>query len=227
MRPSRASIDITEEERTYREVLYLRKGKLLSGRIVDSEGKPTAQAQVSAYYARAPGAFPIPTVYQWESGEVITDLQGAFEIRDVHPEKEFVVEAAHEDFLPSISTATMIGIEPRLSVNLSLNAGFLVTGTIQAYDGTPIAGARVGLLGALPQEAQRFLSIEILKENRAFTASDVHGVFRFEQVRPGEKLLLVSHPSYNKVQEYFELPKSGQDTPILLILHPLISPPKY
>ena len=63
-------------------------------------------------------------------------------------------------------------------------------------------------------------STESLKENRAFTASDEHGVFRFEQVRPGEKLLLVSHPSYNKTYQYFDLPKSGQDTPMLVILYP-------
>ena len=36
--------------------LYLKKGKLLNGRIIDSEGKPIAQAQVSVRYARAPGA---------------------------------------------------------------------------------------------------------------------------------------------------------------------------
>ena len=40
---------------------------------------------------------------------MITDLQGAFEIRDVHPEKEFVVEASHEHFLASISAATEMG----------------------------------------------------------------------------------------------------------------------
>ena len=55
-----------------------------------------------------------------------------------------------------------------------------MTGTVQADDGTPIAGARVGLLGPLPREAQRFLAIELLKENRAFTTSDENGVFLFE-----------------------------------------------
>ena len=214
------SVQVVEDE-AHRVRLYLKKGKLLSGRIADSEGKPIAQAQVSVRYARDPGASPIPVTYQWESGEVITDLQGAFEIRDVHPEKEFVVEASHEHFLASISAATVMGPEASLSINLSLQKGFSVIGTVQADDGTPIAGARVGLLGPLPRGAQRFLAIELLKENRAFTASDEDGVFRFEQVRPGSKVLLVSHSSYNKVpQQYYDLPKSGQDAPIRVTLSP-------
>ena len=159
-------------------------------------------------------------MYQWESGDVITDRQGEYEIRNVHPEKELVVEASHEDFLPSISASTTVGAKSSLSVNLSLGTGFLVTGTLQAEDGTPVVGAKVGLLGALPREAKRFLAIESLKEHRSFTASDAYGVFRFEQVRPGEKKLLVSHPSYNKTYQYFDLPKSGQDTPLLVILYP-------
>ena len=220
-----ATIDVTAEDITYREILYLKKGKRINGRISDSEGKPIAQAQVSVYYARAAGNTPVPVMYQWESGDVITDGQGAFEIRNVHSDKELVVEASHEDFLPSISTSTTVGTKSSLSVNLSLGTGFLVTGTLQADDGAPVVGAKVGLLGALPREAKRFLAIESLRENRAFTASDAHGVFRFEQVRPGEKLLLVSHPSYNKTYQYFDLSKSGQDTPLLVILYPLISPP--
>ena len=142
------------------------------------------------------------TTYQWETGDAITDRLGAFEIRDVHPEDEFVVEAAHEHFLPSISAPTVMGDALSLAVNLSLYKGLPVTGTVQDSAGTPIVGARVGLLGPLPPEARRFLVIELLKENRLFTASDEEGVFRFEQVRPGMKRILVSHPSYNKEQQH-------------------------
>ena len=214
-----ATIDIVEEK-TYRSILYLRKGKQISGRISDSEGKPITQARVSVRYATAPGDSLIPTTYQWESGEVITDLQGAFEIRNVHPEKEFVVEASHEYFLPSISTPTTIGAKSRLSVNLSLQKGLPVTGTVHAVDGTPIVGVRVALLGLLSREAQRFLAFERLKESRTFTVSGENGVFRFEQVRPGEKMLVFSHSLYQEIQQYFDLPKSGQDMPIEVIIYP-------
>ncbi len=215
-----ATIDVIAEDSTYRKTLYLKKGKRINGRITDSEGKPISRAQVSVYYARDAGSDPVPVMYQWESGDVITDRQGVFEIRNVHPEKELVVEASHEDFLPSISPPTTVGDKSGLSVDLSLGTGFLVTGTLQADDGTPVVGAKVGLLGALPREARRFLAIESLKEHRAFTASDENGAFRFEQVRPGEKLLLVSHPSYNEAHQYFDLPKSGRDTPISVTLQP-------
>ena len=103
------TVDVTAEDSTYRKSLYLKKGKRISGRISDSEGKPISRAQVSVYYARAAGSDPVPVMYQWESGDVISDGQGAFEIRNVHPEKELVVEASHEDFLPSISTPTTVG----------------------------------------------------------------------------------------------------------------------
>ncbi len=201
--------------------LYLKQGKLLSGRVSDAQGKPVARAQVSVHYARdrAEDA-PLAATYQWVSGEVLTDQQGAYAIRDVHPEKGFVVEAAHAGFLTALSAPTTMGAAAGLSVDLSLEEGLSVSGTVQDAAGRPVAGAKVGLLGPLPREARRFVAIELLKESRAFTASDEQGAFRFEHMRPGEKELLVAHPSYGKALQRFELPKGGLDAPIRITLSP-------
>ena len=61
------TVDVTAEDSTYRKSLYLKKGRRISGRISDSEGKPISRAQVSVYYARAAGSDPVPVMYQWEN----------------------------------------------------------------------------------------------------------------------------------------------------------------
>ena len=214
-----AIIDVVEGE-THRVHLYLKKGGRLIGRITDSEGKPIVNAQVSVRYAHDSGRSPVFAIHQWESGDVVTDLQGEYEIRDVHPDKEFVVEASHEDFLPSVSTPMTRAPTDNAAVDLSLYEGLPMTGTIQDDDGTPIAGAIVGLLGTIPEEARSFLAIEVLHANRRFTVSNEAGEFQFDPVRPGEKLILVSHSSYRDQQQFVDLPKEGQISPTVVILSP-------
>ena len=217
--PEYATIDVVEGE-THHVSFYLKKGRLLSGRIIDRDGKPIAKARVSVRYARDSGTIRAFVAYGWQSGDVTTNLQGEYVIRDVHPEKEFVVEASHVDYLTSVSVPLVRGTAASGSVNLSLHKGLSVTGTIQDDNGTPVSGARVGLLGTLPPAVDRFLALSLLKENRRFTVSDDEGAFRFGQVQAGEKLILVSHSAYRKTEYFLTLPKSGQDSPVIVTLSP-------
>jgi hypothetical protein len=67
---------------------------------------------------------PVMASYEWEKAEVRTDELGRFEVKNVHPQKEFVVEVSHSDSKGAVSAPMKFtGQDKELSVSFSIDSG--------------------------------------------------------------------------------------------------------
>lgn len=151
--------------------------------------------------------------YQWEKGEVITDELGKFELKDVHPEKEIVIEASHPAF-PSVASTPLRfrPVDAELSVNLSFSNGVRVAGVVKDGNGNIVRDARVKLLDERRSGPPGFILSERSREGNKQALSRMNGAFSFDQVRPIKKVLLVLHPSYAPFRQAIDL--TGQVNPL-------------
>ena len=191
-----------------REVAFqLTTVKRVRGVVLGPGGNPIVGANVRVIYAsQAPARGEIRTTYQWEAGEVLTDRAGRFVV-SVHPGKSFVVEAAHPRHLPALSSEMRVApAENETSVSLTLGRGVGVTGEVRDEEGNVVPGARVSLVEVgRPYDPQGFNSHEMLKRQRRRAESDAQGAFKFEQVQPTRKMLVVQHPGYKPYRENLDL----------------------
>ncbi|MCI0524976.1 MAG: carboxypeptidase-like regulatory domain-containing protein [Acidobacteria bacterium] len=202
-----------------REIEFrLIKAGTVRGTVLDSAGNPIENAQLSVIYAdesTARGA--IAATYQWEMGEVRSDATGAFAIQ-VHPEKEFIVEASHPAFVGEVSSPMRFSpMASRAAIKISLDRGVSFEGEVRDENGAPIQGAQVQLLETEERpELQRFASIEALKRRARTTVSGADGKFRFDQVNPAAKSLLITHPKYQPVKRTMEPGSDRELAPALM-----------
>src|ERR1700744_3250462 len=77
----------------------------LSGRIVDSDGKPIVQATVMVYHAGVKVGYSTycPSCYRDCGKRVSTDKNGAFSVQGLAPDLWFTLLAVHEGYVPTIS----------------------------------------------------------------------------------------------------------------------------
>lgn len=194
--------------------------KLLRGIVRGPAGNPVFGASVKVIYATDPPApREIRTTYQWETGETYSDQLGNF-IIGVHPERAFIVEASHPNFLGDISVPIRIGVaEKEAFVSLSLESGISVAGEVRDESGNTVQGAQVRLIEVGSKRAiPGFTSHELLKQQIRYTVSEANGTFSFEQVRPTKKMLVVIHPGYRPFKQAVELAPSQAQTPVRIVL---------
>jgi hypothetical protein len=200
------------ETQTQQLEFQLVKIKKVRGMIFAETGAPLAAAHVKVVYANdaAPGA--LNAAYQWETGAARSDAQGQFEL-EVHPDREFLIEAAHPQFVSEVSQPLRLAPhQAEASVTLSLSKGVTVTGEARDTFGNAIAGARVRLNDEEERpELQRFTSFELLRQRTQQTSTNAEGAFRFEQVSPAQKTLLITHPQYQPSKQAVTLTK-GQES---------------
>jgi hypothetical protein len=181
--------------------LHLVKAVPVRGVVLDPSGTPLAGAQVKAVYERANE--PFANSYQWETGDARSDEQGGFAL-EVHPEREFVIEAARAGFLSDFTTPLRASAAP--TVTLQLTRGTRVTGTVRDTAGNPLAGVQVQLSDAGERATlQRFLPFEALQQSRQFTVTADDGTFQFNHVRPIRKALLITHLKYAPERQTLDL----------------------
>ncbi len=193
---------------------YLTKSKTVRGVIYNPTQGPVANARVSVAYAvEAAGGGSVAATYQWEKGEAVTDGLGKFELKDVHPEREFVIEASHPDF-PSVASAPVRfrPVDTELSVNLSFSNGIGVAGVVKDGNGNIVRDARVKLLDERRSGPPGFILSEGSREGNRQALSQMNGAFSFDRVRPVKKVLLVLHPAYAPFRQAIDL--TGRVSPL-------------
>ncbi len=213
------SLSLSEGE-IKRVEFALARVKLLRGIVRGPAGSPVFGASVKVVYVAAPPARgEIRTTYQWETGETYSDQLGNFVI-GVHPERAFVVEASHPDFLGDVSAPKRIGAAEReVFVSLSLDNGVSVTGEVRDENGNIVQGAQVRLIEVGSKRViPGFASHDLLKQQIRYTASAANGTFSFEQVRPTKKMLVVIHPGYRPFKQVVELARSQAQTSVRVVL---------
>ncbi len=198
----------------------LLKAKTVRGVILDPAGQVLEGAQVRVIYADEDTARDsVAATYQWEMGEVKSDDEGGFAI-EAHPEKEFVIEASHPGYVGDVSEPKRIGpSETSFSLRLSLRAGVSVTGEARDEHGELIRGAQISLIEAEESpELRRFTSAERLRQRTMLTVSGPDGKFRFDQVRPAHKTLIITHPRYQPLKQTLDVTTERDSQPARVTL---------
>lgn len=199
-----AALTLGEQESQALE-FRLVKSRLVRGFINDIHQQPLTGARVKVHYALADaGKRAFTNNYQWETGDARTDEQGRFEL-EVHPAREFVIEASHPEFLSEV-TAPLHSNAAAPGLSLRLSKGITLTGETRDQAGNALANAQVELSDADERpDLQRFLPFEVLQQRHQFTVSQSDGSFRLDRVRPARKVLLVTHPQHAPQQHALEL----------------------
>jgi hypothetical protein len=190
------------------------------GIISNNTGAPIEDAQIRVIYAEDPASqAPISASYQWEMGEVRTDFSGEF-IVNVHPAKEFVIEATHPDFLADISSPQQLTSgKNRPPVKLVLSHGKRLEGQVRDETGHAIADARVQLsTDEQRPELQRFISFALLEQRTVWATTDENGRYAFEHVPAAAHKMIISHPKYQPVYQEWQSVTNRQPLPIILKL---------
>jgi hypothetical protein len=213
------SFSLSEGETRQVEFRLIRSG-VVRGIILDSGGGAVADARIRLIYADETSARrAIAATYQWEMGEVRSDAAGSF-VAEVHPEKEFIVEASHPGFIGEVSEPMrLVPTEDRESVKLSLSRGSSFEGEVRDENGNPVPGAQVRLMDTEERpELQRFVSPELLKLRARTAVSGADGKFRFDLVNPARKALVIAHPKYQSVRQTVEMFSDREHTPVVTTL---------
>ena len=196
------------------------KPRLLHGIVRDSAGRPLRGATVRALYdTPALKRGEILTSYQWEAGETLTDAQGGFQI-PVHPDQPIVVEASYPDFLKAFSAPRPVkALEKERAVNLVLESGVTLAGTVKDGAGNPIQGAQVRLIDAGPRrDIPGFVSHSLLEQRFRMAASGADGTFRFDRVSPTAKTVVIVHPGYKPLRQAANLTSNKAQSPFTAVL---------
>jgi hypothetical protein len=213
------SVHLDEGETKYVE-FRLSKVETVQGIVLDPSGCPIPGANVRVIYSEEiPARNATTTTYQWESGEVKSDGLGNFAL-DVHPEKEFIVEASHPEFMGAISTPVRIdATEKNAFVGLILDEGIRVIGEVRDGDGNIIQGAQVRLIAKEPRSGpQNFTLLELLKQRAMYTVTGANGTFRFDHVGPASKELIIVHPRYQPFRQTIDLNPNQKQLPARIVL---------
>ncbi len=150
-----AGVEVAEGETKEGIVLSLKKGGVLSGRVLDARrntGVPNASVSWQPVRSEATGRLPAAMMSRLTGAEygTTTDADGRFRF-DGLPEGKVAVTASHPDFLEA---AKDVEGDAETSVDLMLSTGGAISGTVVGKDGRiPAAGAQVSLneLGDSPR----------------------------------------------------------------------------
>ena len=126
-----------------RELITLRHGASVSGRVVTADGKPIVGGRVMA----VPTSEPFPLTDPRRDG-VVTGKKGEWSVASVAPGSyRFVL--SHPNYEPA-STAPIVvdGVTPRSGIEIRAAAGGEVRGTVTSAIGAPVVAADVRVVGS-------------------------------------------------------------------------------
>ncbi|MBW1807394.1 MAG: carboxypeptidase regulatory-like domain-containing protein [Deltaproteobacteria bacterium] len=183
--------------------IRLYKTSQVSGRVMALD-KPAVGARLSVLYLEAPEE---TQAFSLDIKET-SGSDGTFRISDLGPGRiqvvaelaEFALAESKEIFLESGSE---VG-----GINIQLGEPAIVIGKIVDQDNKPIAKAEVRLLtsGSLDERSLQ---------------SDDQGLFRFEQVKPGDFMLFAKVKGYAPEKKLNGSAPPGQTTEVTIVLRPV------
>lgn len=199
--------------------LSLVKPALLRGTVRNPAGRLLEGAVVKVLYpADTPEPGEIRTTYQWETGEAYSDARGSFML-SVHPERAFVVEASHPGFLSAVSAPRQMKALGKAAVNLTLESGVTLSGIVKDEKGNAIQGAQVRLIETGARRAiPGFVSHALLEQQLRLSSSGADGAFRFEQVSPTAKMVVILHPRYKPFRQTVDVTQNKAQSPFSAVL---------
>jgi RNA polymerase sigma-70 factor (ECF subfamily) len=161
-------------------VVVLDPGTTVTGRVVDdADGQPIAGAVVGP--ATLPGETRLALLVVGRGDEchhAVTDPTGRFRLGGLHSEARQRLAAVHPEYAEGYAWAR---VGSGNEVEIRLPRGFRIRGTVRASDGSPVAGALIGMAGP-----------ETPLARAALTAAD--GTYETPPTRPGPVHLRAGPP---------------------------------
>jgi protocatechuate 3,4-dioxygenase beta subunit len=205
------TVNVGDRETTPVE-LVLSKAATVRGLVLDELSRPVEGARVALAYRNRGVPSKIRAQYQWETGNMITDAHGQFEVREVPFGRDFIVTASHPDFAISQSSGFPLSKHsPAPSVILTLSKGVRITGQVKDTSGNPVPRVPVRLFDAEKKPASGDLdSVELLQESRRITVTGDDGTFVFEGVGRVTRELIVHAAEYKPLRMVVDLTAATQ-----------------
>lgn len=183
--------------------IVLAPASRLEGRIVDADGAPVAGAAVlatvdHAAVSRGGAAF----AGRRTLGSARSDDDGHFVVRGVEPCR-MRLQALAPGFLPVATDVEVTEGEVLADLELVLDRGAAVEGTVRDADGLPVAGAQVAAVvdsGDLASRLQTPVAV-----------ADADGRYRLTGLAPGRWTLRAEHPDHVRAEARLEV-RPGDNT---------------
>lgn len=156
-------------------VVRLEPGGRLAGRVLDDQGAPVADAEVSL--AWRPMLEDLPAggaLYRKTS----TNREGRFEIRS-SPLGTVLLGVRARGFIPRPPAPVTVPPPQGQDLEIRLERGAVLAGSVKTVEGEPVAGLRVAIGDAAGK-------------------SDADGAYRVDGLRPGPAEIDLFHPSYRR-----------------------------
>lgn len=162
-------------------VLHLGAGRVLHGRVRDSDGLPIASFGVQARPVLGGTVSWLPA---HELGDSFQDGEGRFTLKGLH-DGEWEVQASYRGFRSAAQRVNVGGGEN--AIDLVLDKMPTITGRVVDEKGEPVVGAQIEL-----DSGRSFRSPKDDDGQRARARSDADGRFAFDHVDPGQVSIVAS-----------------------------------
>lgn len=176
--------------------LLLAPASSIAGRVVDTEGRPVAGAELRAKPAQP--SSPEEMMMLLTGVDASTRSDGSFRIGGLLPGQTYKVTASHEDFasaeVPADSSTP--GRSAR-EIRIVLSRGVAASGRVVDAEGAPVAGAELTLLPAWEGGSITEHPSLLFDSAKIETASGPTGAFRFPHLSPGRVHLRVRREGFS------------------------------
>jgi len=167
----------------------------LSGKVVDTSGKPLADATIMVYHAGVRTGYSTfcPSCYADCGKRVVTDAEGSFEIAGLSPDLWFELLAARDgyiaEFVKKVDPAKNANVTIALAMKPTLtDFSGVVRGRVVDPDGSPIHDAVVQPFAVVTEKNENIFGAPPGLEPIAVT--DAKGEFSISYAKPAPKMLL-------------------------------------
>jgi len=168
--------------------IFLRKGAGISGKVVDSSGKPIEGARLGARWGR----FRKISGPQISRKTTFSDQDGIYLLEDLPPETDIQINAGHQEYAPAVEGPFHLKPgERRENVNITLTAGGAISGIITDLEGivpdNPRAACSEGIGEFFGAEMG---SVIALFAEGSFTDAEDSGKYEIKHLAPGNYMVL-------------------------------------